>query len=128
MEKPTDIKTFETSIATNWLDDNGWFCSISKNAPHTLEALKNHFEMVAEVLENRPTNFLVFPDFAQSIDSKSRRYLDEVIPKYTKKCAYVCYSDMMRIGINIFFRISKSVVPMKVFPTEEKAIAWLKEQ
>lgn len=118
----------ETPVATIWLDENGWLVSVSKNVPHTVENLKAHFSITEELLDGRKTHFLTFPNLAQSINAEARRYLDEVMPKQMIAIAYITTNAMMRIGLNIFFRLSNNVVPMRTFSDTNQAFEWLDKQ
>ena len=122
---PTDRKVVETSIASNWLDDFGVVHSISKDAPHTLDAIKEHFELISCFTEDRKRCFVTYPDLAKSTDAETRRFLNEILPQRMLAQAFVSQSNMMRMGLTIFFKLNKYVIPFKVFAEVEDAKRWL---
>ena len=127
MKIPENQTLIETAIATNWINEDGWLCSVSKPCELSLENLVNHYDTLAKNLPNLPVKFLVVPNFTQAVSPESRRYLSDIMPKFAQASAYITSSDMMKIGLNLFFKITHTDVPMRVFTDEEKAIEWLKD-
>ena len=122
---PKNVEVIETKIASIWLDERGWLISISKDEDHNLQNMKSHFEVTKLLLGNRKTCFLTHPNLAKSVDAETRRYLNEVMPTQMIANAHVTNNTLMRIGLNIFFQVSKNKVPSKIFSTDEEAIEWL---
>ncbi|MBU2018746.1 MAG: hypothetical protein KJ941_03785 [Bacteroidetes bacterium] len=127
MTPPKNVIIVETDIATNWLSSEGWFCSISKNVPLTVEKLQNHYLKVGEMTGGKPVCFLVWPNFSHSATLECRRFLQSIMPVYSTSIAMITDNPMMKIGINLFIKISPVSVPLRIFTDQAKAISWLQE-
>jgi hypothetical protein len=83
--------------------------------------------VVGKMADGKPTYVMVWPNFSASVNIECRKYLQEAIPSHSLAIAMITDNIMMKIGINLFNKISPTSIPIKVFTTEEKAIEWLKE-
>lgn len=128
MITPINAHIVDTPLAQNWVDEFGIIYSISKDAPHSLENMVTHFEKLLELTEGKKLPFLVDPSLARPTTKKERQYLNEHLQTVMTCIAFVTTNAMMRIGINLYFRIRPQFMPMKMFSNEEDARQWLLRQ
>ena len=125
---PEDIEIIETPIAVNWLDEHGVICSISKSGNQSIDEFEEHFAELVKLGQNKKRPFLIDPTLARPLKIEERKYLNEKLTSIMSCAAFITENKMMKIGVNIYFRIRPTEIPMKMFSEFEEAQEWLLEQ
>ena len=124
---PQDRALLDTELAISWQNDLGWFCSVSKVTPLSLDKLIHHFEQVKVFNGGKKVCFLVKPIFFNSADANCRRYINTALEDQAKALAFLSSTAMERMGLNIFLKINPLNFPTKIFPNEIEAAKWLQQ-
>ncbi len=127
MKRPKHILPIHTPIAENWVDENGIVCSISNDRENTIEAFMAHFDTLDRALQHKKAPFLVDPTLAGPLSVKDRKILHERLLKTMSCGAFISKNAIVNLGVNIFFKMRKSPIPIKMFKDEAKAREWLAE-
>ena len=124
---PKNATLIKTPIALNWLDENGFVCSISNDSIPTIENFRLHFQMISDLCEGEKRPFLVDPSLAKPLTVLQRKFVDEMINKHLASVAFITQNTMMRMGVNLFFKMRSRNIPMRMFADEASAREWLHE-
>ena len=125
MIKPDHITSIETSLASNWIDDDGIMCSISKNNKNSVQEFHEHFDTLERALNNAKAPFLVDTSATTEINVGDRKILHERLMKVMSCGAFISKIAIINLGVNVYFRMRKSPIPIKMFKDEDEARIWL---
>lgn len=126
MDLPTDRPIYESAIQQSWIDDDGILVSLSKSVTRTVENVKGNYELVSKITNGKPIPVIVFLTNSKKPSKETRDYVNSVLPKMYKAMAIVSNSGVGEFVMNFLFRMSKPVIPMKVFRDEKSAREWLR--
>jgi hypothetical protein len=122
---PENIEIIDTPVAINWLDENGLICSVSKNSVPSIKDFDIHFNALKKIGLNKKRPFLVDPTLAKPLNSELRRHLNEKLNEVMSCAAFITENKMMKIAVNIYFRLRPNYIPMKMFSNFDDAKEWL---
>jgi hypothetical protein len=98
--------------------------------PQTLETIKRQMAHAAELVQGsgRAPMMIVMGD-VRSQAREVRHFLvsDPSIPRVVSRVALVARSPVARVMTAIFSKLVNPPVPLRVFASEEPALAWLRE-
>lgn len=116
----------ENDYAEIWIEDGIVFNIYKPNLVLTLDVAKLLVEDRLKVSNgvSRP----LFADISElvSVDRNARRYLSREGGKLVDAGAFLVTSPISKFAGNIFMKIDKPSVPMRLFTSKERAIDWLK--
>lgn len=119
---------YENDYAEIWIEDGIVFNIYKPNLVLTLEVAKKLVEDRLRVSNgvSRP----LFADISEliSVDRKARRYLSKEGGELVNAGAFLVTSPISKFAGNVFMKIDKPTVPMRLFTSKDKAIEWLNTQ
>jgi len=127
MEQKEEIITTSGKV---WIEDGIIRSKILIKGEYTLEHAMDDaeaFRRMAGRIKDRKL-LLVEPGKISKISLKTRRYQAAEGPKIVEKLAQVIENPVTRTIGSFFLGLSKMPIPIKLFPTVDKAVEWLKEE
>lgn len=122
------MKKVETSIAEMHIDEDGILqIKIKKGAHLTLESIKEYYTETNKLLgENKAlVLFDASADYTITEEAKKFGQTDEATENRIA-IAYITNSITNKLVYNLYVKVYKPKVPMKMFSNKEKGLAWLK--
>lgn len=120
---------FEHTLATYWLDEEGICHSVAKNAPRTLENVRDNVMFIKRTFRKKLC-LLFNATKTNPYDKETRDYMSNELKHMYKAIGIVSDSAFGRTIANNFMLsqiLDPDAVPMKVFKTEKEAKEWLKQ-
>jgi hypothetical protein len=127
MDIPKDRKLFEHTIATFWFDEKGILYSVSKQAPRTLETMKDYIAFVKEMTHHQKVCILTDVSKTGQMDKQTKEYTALELKNVYKAMAIVSDSWLGIMIVNLFFQVTKADYPVKMFSDEKYAKKWLEK-
>jgi len=96
----------------------------------TLETIKRQMEHAAELVRHtgRAPMMIVMGEVrGQTREAREFLISNPSIPRIVSRVALVASSPVARVLTTIFSKLVASQVPLRVFASEESALAWLRE-
>ena len=118
----------ETKFSEIWIDEEGILhLKIKENAEIDLEEVRKCFKIYENLgcRENKVLQLIGGATFF-SFDTDAQKYAAQYGKDFFIAAALVNNSLSIRILFNFFNSFFKHNVPFKMFPTEEKALQWLR--
>lgn len=98
MEPPKNVKVFENTSSTYWLDDDGIICSISKKVPPpSIEVSKREIEELRKQFGNKKYCYLLDITNASPTPKEAREFAAEELPKLIRALAMISKSALGRM-------------------------------
>lgn len=121
-------EVIETRNAKVWLGDDGIIRSLQKHgAEETLDTAKENIAAILKVSKGKKRPLLVDMVAQKSITFEAREfYSDEARGSEGSALALLVGSPVSRVIGSVMIRISKPVLPIKLFTSEGDAIEWLR--
>lgn len=123
---PTDRPTWESEIATMWMSDEGIIISWSKPIQRTAQNISANAELVERITGGRPKPVLVHLCPSPMPDRSTRDRVNAVLPEMYTAMAMVDGGGLVRVIMNILFKLNKPPIPIRNFSTEKEALVWLR--
>jgi hypothetical protein len=126
MEKATS--QLQTEMANYHIDNKGILHIEQKGVEITDEIIEGNYRSVSAFLEKK--KYAMFCDATDSlpIDKKARLAFEVQSEEYCLALAIVSDSVLGRAVTNVFFALTKSTFPMKLFKEKQEALTWLEQQ
>jgi len=119
----------ETQTAKIWLDDEGIINLVIKGKQQ--EGLKNsqeNWEAVNRIRQGKVRPIFVDIRNVKFIDQEGRKfYAREEGKDLVNAVAFMVDSPLSRIIGSLFIGLNRLPVPVRLFASEEQALAWLRE-
>jgi len=118
-------KKTDNAVARTWLLEEGIVREIYKSVNINLDMMKEHIE---DSLQAYGVGAWYLSDISQlkSTDRDARDYLAK--HGIAAGAALLTYSPISKLVGNLFLKFNKPKFPTRLFTSEEKALAWLREQ
>ena len=123
---PTDRPIFDGDIATYWLNDDGILVSRSKSIKRTVDNITANVVLVKQITNNTPVPLLIYLSSSPVPDKETRRFSTAQLPHIYTAMAMIAEPGLVRLIMNLLFKLQPPPIPMKHFTDEHQAIAWLK--
>lgn len=122
-------REIETKTAKIILIEDGFIrYNVLPGVEVTLEDTKEYVRIPTELTKGKKLLNLTDLREVKSITREARDYLaGEEATKITTACALLISSPLSKVVGNIFLGLNRPTYPTKLFTSEEKAIAWLRE-
>jgi hypothetical protein len=119
----------ETPTARIWLDDEGILRGVlAEGAAETLAGAQANVAAAATLAAGRMVPVLIDLRSMRSITQEARHYYAGEDPaRYARAQALLVGSPLSRLIGNFFIGLNKARFPVRLFTSEDGAIAWLKE-
>ena len=121
-----DVKEiFEIPYVTMWIDGPIMYCKYVDDLHLSLEVAKTCVE--GRIYFSKGKSFPLFIDMTgiKSTTREARKYMASMGATLVTAAALITKSPVSRTIGNIFLKIDKPQVPLKLFTSEEKAREWL---
>jgi hypothetical protein len=126
MEIPTDREIIEGPLGLSWYDDEGIMHTVFKDTPITLEKAKASLEFVRQLNKGKKIRVIADSTFLHPQDKETKEYTARELPRDFSAVAVITHSHIGRIITNIFLKLIKKPLPIKMFLTEGDAKQWLR--
>lgn len=128
MKAHEHTELFETQLSTNWFDDSGVLCGLSKKSDRTINHYYELIDLFKQLTKDRGRLCLL-------VDANNSSYMSEEIikytsveyPKYLKAMAIVSTTTFENTQVNTFLKLTFANFPVMRFSNELEARAWLKD-
>ncbi len=127
LRPPAHVTTYEGELATFWFDESGILCAIGKQTTRTLDMQKNNYDFIRQISGGKKVCLLSDATSSDPHDKETRDYMAREMPNVFIAMAVVADSAVGRFVFNTFIRLKRQPVPMRFFPNEKEARAWLKQ-
>ena len=128
MQPPKNADVHETESSTQWLDENGILCSISKKGPpQTIEQSKREIITFRKKFGEGKFCFLIDITDSPPNTKEVRDWATQELNKMVKAIAMISRSALGRMVVNLFFGLKPPPYPTKMFSDEKEAKEWLKQ-
>lgn len=121
-------EVIETRNARIWLGNDGIVRCLSKpGAEETLDTAKENVAGTWKVAVGHKRPLLVNMVAQKSITKEAREYYSgDDVANYSEATALIVGSPVSRVLGEVFIRLKKTNLPVKLFTSELDAIEWLK--
>ena len=120
---------FRTPLADFEIKDGILYVTYKKHAIINLEGAKEVVRARSQYADNKPYPFLVIDDGVKTMDKAARDYFSDPNTglKGVLAGALVLNSVYSEFLGNFYLKITKPIIPTKIFSDKEKAIKWLQQ-
>ena len=112
-------------MATYWWED-GILISKSKSVLRTVAMLRENAELVRRVTGGRPVPLLIYLADSPVPAKDARAYSTRILPELYSAMAMVSKPGLASLIMKLLFRFQSPPIPMKQFPDEASAKAWMR--
>ncbi len=129
MDTQTHPNAVETRTARLWLGEDGIIRKIFlPNAQETLADALESEEVIRKISGGKKLPILVDFTALRGMDPDARDYyISERAGSLLAACGGITHSMIGRVISNFFIGFNKPPTPVRLFPTEEQSIEWLKQ-
>ena len=122
-----DVDKYESSYITMWMSDGILCARYAANLDVTLDVAKTVVE--ARIFYSKGQRYALWVDMRgiKSMTREARSYLASVGATLVTGAALITGSAVNRTLGNIFLKIDKPPVPIKLFTDEQKAMEWVRQ-
>lgn len=117
----------EGELCHFWLEDYKTLCIEAKDTLFTEQTVNHDFRLIQEYIgKNRKVRMYYDATKILPLDKRVRLCLEEKLVVLAEALAV---TSSTRVGVmvaNIFFALSSTKIPMKMFSRQEEALSWLK--
>lgn len=110
-----------------WKDEGILYSAFKQPIYAELEDTKAIIELRHTISNNESQYWVMDMRNLKSVSNDAKNYIDKKGHELVWACAVITSSFLTKFMINVFINIKESKVPIKVFSSEENAVAWLKE-
>lgn len=117
---------FESNFFEIWFEDGIIFTVFKKNT--VLDLPLSQIAVATRLKVSQGTHAPMFVDLRNVFytDTKARKYMaTREAVEYITAGAFLIDNEIMKLAGNIFIKIDKPLVPVKLFTDEAKALLWL---
>ena len=131
MKVPEHAKTLDLGNSIIWIDDEGIMRSTPVDGPvvdPTREEITANMKRLRAFLGGRKVCMVVESNPNSRPPAKDMRdFVAEQLSSIAKAMAIVTSSPLSRMIANLFFSFKPPSYPMKMFTSEEEAVAWVRQ-
>lgn len=122
-----DQERYESPYVTMWIKNGILFANFQSNLAMTEDIARTCVE--ARIFFSRGHSYPLCVDMRglASMDKGARRYMASMGATLVKAGALLTPSVLSRTIGNIFLKVDRPPVPMKLFTSEDKAEQWLRQ-
>ena len=124
----TEIQIHKGKLCSFWINEDDIFCVRANDRLVTEEFMEHDFALIRSFLKETQIAPPIFYDASElsPINKRARQMLESFLEEQFTSLAVISRSRVGMAIANIFFGLSKSSFPKKIFMKEENALEWLK--
>ncbi|HTL81633.1 MAG TPA: STAS/SEC14 domain-containing protein [Bacteroidia bacterium] len=107
--------------------EDGILYSYSKSVKRTVENISRNVELVKKITGNKKVPLLIYLSDSPVPDKATRKFSTEKLPEIYSAMAMVSKPGLSKLIMNILFRFTSPLIPMKSFTSDVEARVWLKQ-
>lgn len=129
-EEPTIVNEIHRPLYSFFKRSDGIIVEITgDNTWFTITKAKEVVDSMNQITGGVPHLLLFMPGKHMSMDKEARSFMATAEAlKDVKAMAVIEGSLTQRIIVNLYLKVDKPVVPVRMFKTVDEAVKWLKEQ
>lgn len=121
------MKVIENEDYKLWIDSGLLFSVFKKPMDMTLEIAKGAIELRHSISNNQHQYWCMDLRNLKDTSDEAKNYIDEYGEEFLYACAMIVNSHLMKFLVNVFNRMKKRKIPVKIFSSETAAVKWLNE-
>jgi hypothetical protein len=125
LRAPKNAEIINGPLGHSWFDASGVLNTVIRDTPVTLEKMKDSMALLTSLANGRKLCFMVDATYVHPQDQASKDYAWEELPKIFKAIAVISNSQLGKIVTNIFLKLKRPPVHVKLFLTEREAREWI---
>lgn len=123
------LREVSNGMVKFWIEDGILFNKvIKKGILLDIPMCKEIVELRHKISDGKPQYFLYDMENLNDFTTESKNYFAIYGQNYIQSAAVLVYSSFQKFSINLWIKIKKPKVPMRVFTSKEQALHWLKTQ
>lgn len=130
MESQPAIKNSEKvegELCHFWMEDSNTLCIEAKDIIFTESTVNNDFQLIQDFVgKNHKIKMYYDATRILPLDKKVRLLLEQKLTVLADALAVTSHTKVGVMVANIFFALSSTKIPMKMFSNSEEAMNWLK--
>lgn len=112
-----------------WIEDGILFNEVIENdILLDIPMCKEIVELRHKISEGKPQYFLYDMGNLKDFTTESKNYFAIYGQEYIHTAAVLVHSRFQKFSINLWIKIKKPKVPMRIFTSKKEALNWLKTQ
>lgn len=118
-------KVGQCTIAEYWLDTDGILYGVSKDAPRTIETLKENFDLINKITGRQKVCGIYDLTNTRAYDIETFNYLQQELACTFKAIGYVARSPVGNVLSFMSCYMVNAPMPVKMFESREEARKWI---